>query len=66
MLSITMVMFEMDVGTMQCGSAASTTAQWYGLMPKSNPEFQLMSSQVLVIMCVLSITFFLSVSDRVS
>ena len=50
MLSLTMVMFEMDVRTMQCGSTVSITAQRYGLTPKSNPRFQL-HSQILVIMC---------------
>jgi hypothetical protein len=43
-------MFDVDVRTMQCGSAASITAQWYGLMLRTNPGFQL-HFQILVIMC---------------
>jgi len=50
MLSLTMVMFEVDMGTMACGSAASTTAQWYGLMPRSDPGFQL-NFQISAIVC---------------
>ena len=49
-LSNTLLMFEIDVRTMQCGSAASIAGQWYGLMHRSNSGFQL-HSQILVIMC---------------
>ncbi len=35
MLSNTLLMFDVDGRTMQCGSAAWTTAQWYGMMPSS-------------------------------
>jgi hypothetical protein len=43
-------MFDVDMRTMQYRSTASIIAQWYGLMPKNNPGFQL-HYQILVIMC---------------
>jgi hypothetical protein len=39
MLSNTLLIFDVDLRTMQCGSAAST-AQWYGMMPSSDSRFQ--------------------------
>jgi hypothetical protein len=49
-VSLTIVMFEMDVGTMQYVSAAWINGQWYGKMPRIIPGFQL-HSQILVIKC---------------
>ena len=39
MLSNTLLIFDVDLRTMQCGSATST-AQWYGMMPSSDSRFQ--------------------------